>query len=98
MSLHPQPTWTIPDETARVARAAFPKGSAVMRLYDELGSLYHDQDFAPLFAVQGQPAESPARLMLITIFQFMDGLTDRQAADAVRSRIDWKCATRCRFG
>ena len=98
MSLHPQPAWTIPDETARVAHAAFPRGNAVMKLSDELGILYHDQDFAALFAVQGQPAESPARLMLITIFQFMDGLTDRQAADAVRSRIDWKCATRCRIG
>lgn len=92
MSLQPQPAWTIPDETARVARAAFPKGNAVMHLTDELGTLYHDQAFAALFAAQGQPAESPARLMLITMFQFMDGLTDRQAADAVRSRIDWKFA------
>jgi transposase len=92
MSLHPHPAWTIPDETARVARAAFPKGNAVMNLYDTVGSLYHDHDFAALFAVQGQPAVSPARLMLVTIFQFMDGLTDRQAADAVRSRIDWKYA------
>jgi len=92
MSLQPQPAWTIPDETARVARAAFPKGNAVMQVYDELGILYHDHDFAPLFAVHGQPAQSPARLMLITMFQFMDGLTDRQAADAVRSRIDWKYA------
>lgn len=71
MSLQPQPAWTIPDETARVARAAFPKGNAVMQVYDELGILYHDHDFAPLFAVHGQPAQSPARLMLITMFQFI---------------------------
>lgn len=92
MSL-PEPTdWIIPDETLRVARAAFPKGSAVMRVRDELGVLYDDQDCAALFATRGQPAESPSRLLLVLVFQFMEGLTDRQAADAVRGRIDWKYA------
>src|SRR4029453_6273905 len=32
----------------------------------------------------------PARLALATVLQFAEGLSDRQAADAVRSRIDWK--------
>ncbi len=98
MSLHPQVIYMVPDETARIARAAFPKGNPYMRMRDELGSIYDDQLFAPLFAVQGQPAESPTRLALTLVLQFAEGLSDRQAADAVRSRIDWKCATRCRFG
>jgi transposase len=64
-----------------------------MKMYDQLGTLYQDKDFVDVFPVRcGQSAISPARLALITIMQFAEGLTDRQAADAVRSRIDWKYA------
>jgi len=90
MSLQPQVVYLMPDETARVARAIFPAGNLAMRMYDELGPLFHDRDFTDLFPIQGQPAEAPARLALVTILQFMEGLTDRQAADAVRVRLDWK--------
>ncbi len=92
MSLHPADERTIPEETVRVARAAFPKGSVYMRMRDVLGPIYTDGDFADLFPRRGQPAESPACLALVTIMQFAEGLPDRQAADAVRSRIDWKYA------
>jgi transposase len=92
MSLQPVDERCIPEETVRVARAAFPKGSTYMRMRDALGPIYADQAFAPLFPAEGQPAESPARLALVTIMQFAEGLADRQAADAVRSRIDWKYA------
>jgi transposase len=61
-----------------------------MHLRDELGTIYDEQLFAPLFPARGQPATSPWRLALTTIMQFGEGLSDRQAADAVRSRIDWK--------
>ena len=90
MSLQPQENYPITAETARVARAIFPTGNLVMRLYDELGMLFHDRDFTDLFPVQGQPAEAPTRLALVTLLQFLEGLTDRQAAEAVRTRIDWK--------
>lgn len=90
MSLQPQALYCVPEDTARVARAIFPKGNLVMRMYDELGMLFGDADFADVFASQGQPAESPVRLALVTLLQFWEGLTDRQAADAVRTRIDWK--------
>ena len=90
MSLHPQLNYSVPDETARIARAAFPKGSLCLRLYDELGTIFQDQDFADLFPQLGQPAQAPFRLALITILQFLEGLSDRAAADAVRGRIDWK--------
>ena len=92
MSLHPQEFLGIPEETARVARAAFPKGNLYMQMHDELGVIYVDQDFASLFPAVGQPAETPWRLALILVMQFMENLTDRQAADAVRGRIDWKYA------
>jgi transposase len=87
MSLNAPLFYLIPDDTARVAKAAFPKGKVFMRMRDELGPLYHNQDFAHLFPATGQPAEDPARLALITVMQFVDGLSDRQAADAVRDRI-----------
>jgi transposase len=90
MSLQPQPTGPIPDETQRVARAAFPKGNVYMRMRDELGEVYTDDPFAELFPRRGQPAESPGRLAWVTILQFAEGLSDRQAAEAVRGRIDWK--------
>jgi transposase len=59
---------------------------------DELGVFYADEAFAELFSSRGQPAESPWRLALVIVMQFAENLTDRQAADAVRSRIDWKYA------
>ncbi len=59
---------------------------------DEMGVFYRDQDFADLFSRRGQPAEAPWRLALVTLMQFTEGLTDRQAADAVRGRLDWKYA------
>jgi len=82
----------VPEETARVARAAFPRGNVYMRIRDTLGSIYTDDAFAALFPTRGQPAEAPWRLALVTVLQFAEGLPDRQAADAVRSRIDWKYA------
>ncbi len=90
MSLTAQQPSTIPKHTARVARAIYPEGNPVMRLVDALHLVVADSDFSDLFPVRGQPAESPARLALVSLLQFMEGLTDRQAADAVRTRIDWK--------
>jgi transposase len=92
MTLKPQTANQIPEETARVAKAAFPKPNVYMRMRDEFGRLYTDEAFAGLFSERGQPAQSPADLALITVMQFAEGLSDRQAADAVRSRIDWKYA------
>ena len=90
MSLRPQTIPPIPEETARVARAAFPKGNLYMQIRDETGVLFDDADFADLFPTRGQPAYAPWRLALITIFQFIENLSDRAASDAVRARIDWK--------
>ena len=90
MSLHPHATYVVPEETQRVARAAFPRGNIYMQVADRLGLIYHDTQFAALFSPRGQPAEAPTRLALATVLQFAEGLSDRQAADAVRSRIDWK--------
>ena len=92
MSMYPHELGSIPAETMRVARAAYPKGSLAMRLRDELGGIYRDEQFVGLFPTRGQPAEAPWRLALVLVLQYVDGLTDRQAADAIRGRIDWKYA------
>jgi transposase len=90
--LQPCPVPPVPETTARIARAAFPKGNPYLRLRDEIGSIFRDGDFADLFPRRGQPALSPWRLALVTVMQFAEDLSDRQAADAVRGRIDWKYA------
>jgi transposase len=90
MSRYQAHNFEIPQETIEVARAAFPKGNVYLTMRDKLGPLFNDEAFASLFVWQGQEGVSPGLLAMVTIMQFMEGLTDRQGADAVRSRIDWK--------
>jgi transposase len=99
MSMRPQAIPSVPEETARVARLLLPKGNRYLLLRDELGNLYQDEQFQPLYPRLGQPAEAPWRLALVSVLQYMENYTDRQAAEAVRVRIDWKylCATRSRM-
>ncbi|HEY8744134.1 MAG TPA: IS1182 family transposase [Chloroflexota bacterium] len=92
MSLQAPIIYCQPEDTVRVARAAFPRGNTYMRIYDALGPVYRNPQFVHLFPKDGQPALAPAQLALVTIFQFAEGLSDRQAAEAVRGRIDWKYA------
>lgn len=92
MSMRPHAIPAIPDETVRVAHAAFPHGNTYLIMRDQLGTLYKDEQFAALFPKRGRPAEAPWQLALVCVFQCVEGLSDRQAAEAVRSRIDWKYA------
>ena len=90
MTIHPQAIEPVPAETARIAKLAFPKGNRYLTFRDQIGTLYKDQDFTDLFSGYGQTAIAPWRLVLICIMQFIEDLTDCQAAEAVQSRIDWK--------
>jgi transposase len=92
MTLHPQREFAIPEETVRVAQAAYPKGNLYMKMRDALGTIYQDESFAHLFPQNGRPVEAPWRLAFITVVQFIEGLPDRQAAEAVRGRMDLKYA------
>src|SRR5688572_7088456 len=92
MSLQVNPIPVVPKETAEVARAAFAEGNVYMQMRDELDNLYNEEQFVSLYSVEGQPALSPWRLALVSIMQFAENLSDRQAAEAVRARIDWKYA------
>ena len=90
MSMQPGSWPPVPEETARMVRAAFPKGSLPIRIRDELGVWCQDEDFADLFGSRGRPGVPPAMLAVVSVLQFCENLTDRQAADAVRGRMDWK--------
>jgi transposase len=93
MSVHPEPLPPIPDVTVAAVRAAFPKGNLYVDLRTEFGTLYEDQLFADLYPSEGRPVEvAPWRLALVVVMQYIEGLTDRQAADAVRRCMDWKYA------
>jgi transposase len=92
MCLQPSDDFVIPEQTAQIARAAFPNGTLCMAMRDEFGVVFRDEQFVDLYPQRGQPAETPWRLAWITLMQFAEKLTDRQAADAVRGRLDWKYA------
>ena len=81
MTLQPEDFTHIPEETVRVAKAAFPKGNPYIKLRDELGTIYLDEQFKKLFPNVGQGAQSPGRLALVSVLQFAEGLSDRQAAE-----------------
>lgn len=90
-SLHP-----VPVETARVAHAAFPEGNIYLRLRDELDALFDGAMFTAVYASEGQPALHPWQLALVSVMQFMENLSDRQAAQAVRpgstGSTRWVCS------
>jgi transposase len=92
MSLHTQALEPIPDLTRQIAHTSFPKGTLAMHLRDALGSIYEDADFADLFPKRRRAAEAPWRLAVVTVLQALENLSDRQAAEMVRGRLDWKYA------
>ena len=90
MCVQPRPWPDVPAETARVVKRAFRKGSLAIRVRDELGAWCRDEAFGGVYGVRGAPGISPAQLAVVSVLQFTENLTDRQAADAVRGRLDWK--------
>ncbi|WP_409467309.1 transposase [Streptomyces sp. HC307] len=90
MSLESWAGGEIPELTRQVARRAFPKGSLAIRLCDGLGQVFGDALFAAAFPDDGRPAAAPGALAMVSVMQYAEGLSDRQAAGAVRARIDWK--------
>jgi transposase len=90
MSLRPTPVPPVPEATAQLARAVFPRGHLYLTMRDAFEPFFTDEQFAPLFSLCGPPATTPWRLALVLILQFAEGLSDVQAAEAVRDRIAWK--------
>ncbi|MFC5672858.1 hypothetical protein [Streptomyces incanus] len=92
MSLRPMGLPPVPEQTVRVARAAFPQGSVAIRVRDRLREVFTDEPFTEAFGVRGTPGLSPGVLSLVTVLQFAENLTDRQAAAMAIRAIDWKHA------
>jgi len=93
MTWRSEPLPPIPEPTAAMVKAAFPKGNLYVDLRAEFGAIYDDNLFVGLYSKRGRPVEiAPWRLALVTVMQYIEGLTDRQAADAVRRCMDWKYA------
>lgn len=88
--MQPRPWPEVPADTARVAKRAFRKGTVAIRARDELGDWLDGAAFAAGYGVRGKPGISPAQLAMVTVLQVAENLTGRQAADAVRARLDWK--------
>ncbi|MFE4480291.1 MULTISPECIES: transposase [Streptomycetaceae] len=92
MSIRPRPGDEVPELTARMARASNPGGTTAMWVRDRLDGLWRDEDFADWYPRDGRRGLSPAQLATVSVLQFLLGLSDRDAAEAVRCRIDFKYA------
>src|SRR5881392_2126240 len=92
MSIRPRRGVEVPELTARVARASNPAGTTAIWVRDRLDGLWRDEDFAGWYPRDGRPGLSPAQLATVCMLQFLLGMSDRQAAEAVRCRIDFKYA------
>src|SRR5436190_24097801 len=84
--------YAIPDATAQAAQCAFPKGNLYMTMREVIGPIFTNPDFADLYQARGRPAEAPARLALVLVLKEIEQVSDAEAAEAVRARIDWKYA------
>jgi transposase len=94
VSMQPRP-WPEPDEAVtRAVRAVYARRELPLpvQVRDQLGELFGDAQFAAGFGVRGKPGWPPGRLALVTVLQMAEGLTDRQAAEAVRDKLSWKYA------
>ncbi|WP_055587022.1 IS1182 family transposase [Peterkaempfera griseoplana] len=92
MSVRPRPGAEVPALTARMARASNPAGTTAMWVRDRLDGLWRDEGFADWYPRDGRPGLSPAQLATVSVLQFLLGLSDRDAVEAVRCRLDFKCA------
>ncbi|MCZ7456770.1 transposase [Streptomyces sp. WMMC940] len=92
MSLRPRSGEHVPPLTAQIARASNPGGTTAIWVRDRLDGLWRDEDFVDWYPRDGRPGLSPAQLATVCVLQFLLGLSDRQTAEAVRCRIDFKYA------
>lgn len=92
MSLKVQPPWPMPAETAAVGQVIMKAESPYRLIGDKLFDKINEVEYADLYSSEGKPGLSPVILAFVTVFQFMERLPDRQAADSLRIRMDWKYA------
>ena len=92
MCLKAKDPWSMPKETAEIGAKILKRGSVYKYVGDEIFDQFRENDFADLYSLEGKPGISPVILAFVAIFQFIEKYPDRQAAEAIRMRIDWKYA------
>lgn len=92
MCLKVQPPWQMPEGTRRIGQHLLEEKNTYRLIGDDLFAKLNEQDFVDLYPSDGQPGLSPVILAFVTVFQFLEKLPDRQAAESLRMRLDWKYA------
>ena len=87
-----QTPWPMPEETGRIGKRILEEHDPYRLIGDRLFEKWREEEFADLYSREGRPGYSPVILAFVSIFQFMERLADRQAAQALRMRLDWKYA------
>lgn len=82
----------LPWETARAAKSVFNIKNIYLAIGDQLAPMFGDLNTESLNAFGERPGGNLFILAMVTVFQFIENMPDRQAADAVRKRMDWKYA------
>ena len=90
MCLKTQSPWPMPKETGRIGKGLLGENDPYRLIGDELFEKWKEEEFADLYSSEGKPGYSPVILAFVSVFQFMERLADRQAAQALRMRLDWK--------
>jgi len=82
----------MPKETGEIGEKILSGDSVYKLVGDDLFNQFTEADFADLYPEEGKPGYSPVILGFVSIFQYLEKYPDRQAAEALRMRLDWKYA------
>jgi transposase len=92
MCLKIQSPWPMPEETGRIGKMLLEENDPYRLSGDQLFEKWKEEEFADLYSSEGKPGYSPVILAFVSVFQCMERLADRQAAQALRMRLNWKHA------
>src|SRR4051812_36093270 len=92
MTLRERDLRELPEDIGGIGRRVLGAGDPYRVIGEQLADIVEDPQFAVLYESTGRAAISPSLLALVTIFQFLEDLPDREAARAVVVRLDWKYA------
>jgi len=98
MTLRERDLSAMPADIAAIGQQVLGSDSPYRVIGDQLADLVGDEQFAALYEPTGRAAVSPSLLALVTIFQFLEDLPDRAAAEQVVVRLDWKYALHLPLG
>src|SRR4030066_2142652 len=99
MSLQWQLSRKVPEDTARGGHAILKEGNIYRQIGDRFDALFPEEEvFASLYDTQGRGGVPPLLMALVTVFQMLEKVPDRMAAEWVVSRLDWKYALHLPLG